>query len=860
MPTLTSATPDSLDLDYFLTKYPTSFGIAFNEETPTITHPIPAKNKPLDCFTKSLRSNTKITHFIKAPPTTAINFCLCNKYHVKFVAENNKLYNLPQTEFSPFVSNPKNKNTLKMISNISEITDRIPSSPTSATHQHTCSKCQLPITCKVSGNQHQLANDAKFQDNEAIHHSCSTPKPQTTSLTGSSTTSIFPHDYTSTKKKLTTTFQQSQKHATSIFNTTALPINNASIFPNYSYASTSTSSIQQSPTLPILNPTNFIHSNNPYMEIDTQQSSPLSNPKPPTPELNIQHLMTKTKTTLTTSTTNTPLNMEIDNSLHNIEITQNSNLKEKNNQDDNSNNTPITQTEPQVSTKILFDWFKNFPITEEMEKTDKLQTPLSFQLFELLKNNLHDFIPGKEIKPATDNRKALKTSFYHIIRKIAGQRPKFLTDLIYNSNPTISKEATIPFNTLESTLKKLILKFTTILFTKMNYSKIFASSLTIPPYTNKNRTQFCLNIARIHLYLSENYQTIDYIKFTEDFQPRPKRFTIFASTVTVDHEKPYLTIKHDLKFNIHLLFNLPKTQFLDKFNIPSLKNSLDHFDQWFEQFFITYNRQFEQSLNKTKVYNALKYQIRQQFITHLSKLLPTTYEIKEPQTFQERRDECIRYANFHVLTCKDENCSLLADNSNNPNNTANITIKKQHSSSILRRALEYSYQLFPKKENETWKQPILKDNLFNKEQKYEATFEKAIPTQLLDQLADQAEKDTCSQNKVITNAKRRNYYFYKYLELYHQAALNNSQLDNLTKDQIINKLLTKVVDTFMLARIITYFDIIQNQTTSYPNIIKYFNDNAYPSAHTLINEKFKINFEDPISLEDSLFLPNPSFQ
>ena len=64
----------------------------------------------------------------------------------------------------------------------------------------------------------------------------------------------------------------------------------------------------------------------------------------------------------------------------------------------------------------------------------------------------------------------------------------------------------------------------------------------------------------------------------------------------------------------------------------------------------------------------------------------------------------------------------------------------------------------------------------------------------------------------------------------------------------------------MLARVITYYDIIENRTASYPEIVKYFKEKAYPLANTLINEKFKIDFQEPASLEDSLFLNNSSFQ
>ena len=122
-----------------------------------------------------------------------------------------------------------------------------------------------------------------------------------------------------------------------------------------------------------------------------------------------------------------------------------------------------------------------------MEANTKLQTTLSHNLFNFLKNYLHDFYPGKEIKAATLSQKALKATFKQLIRIIAGSRPKFLTDFIFQSNPNIDSNTTISFNILENTLKKLIHKFTTILFTKLNYGSIFASPLTIPPYKTKNR-------------------------------------------------------------------------------------------------------------------------------------------------------------------------------------------------------------------------------------------------------------------------------------------------------------------------------------------------------------------------------------
>ena len=64
----------------------------------------------------------------------------------------------------------------------------------------------------------------------------------------------------------------------------------------------------------------------------------------------------------------------------------------------------------------------------------------------------------------------------------------------------------------------------------------------------------------------------------------------------------------------------------------------------------------------------------------------------------------------------------------------------------------------------------------------------------------------------------------------------------------------------MLAQVITYYNIIENRTASYLEIVKYFKEKAYLLANTLINENFKIDFQEPTSLEDSFFLNNSPFQ
>ena len=242
---------------------------------------------------------------------------------------------------------------------------------------------------------------------------------------------------------------------------------------------------------------------------------------------------------------------------------------------------------------------------------------------------------------------------------MAGQRSEFLTELIYQANPDINPTTTIHFDLIESTLKSLLLKFTTILFTKMNYGEIFASPITIPPHKIENRLKICLNMARLHLYLTNNFQSIDYIKFNEDFKLRPKRFKIDSKIECTDEEKEYFTISSDLRFNVKLLFNLPKTLFLEKFNIPSLKNSFENLINWFEKIFPAYSRQFDNSIDKQKTFTYLKHQIRQHFILHLAKLLPDKYEIKKPNSQQERQIEATRFSNHHTLTCTNETCKYL---------------------------------------------------------------------------------------------------------------------------------------------------------------------------------------------------------
>ena len=162
-----------------------------------------------------------------------------------------------------------------------------------------------------------------------------------------------------------------------------------------------------------------------------------------------------------------------------------------------------------------------------------------------------------------------------------------------------------------------MLQFTTTLFTKLNYPKIFTLYQSIPPYTTNNRNNIALNLARLHLYLQNNYQTINRNKFIEDIHIHPLSLKTNFFISEDSPEAPLLKIQNDNKFNINISLNIFKQQFLETFRIPSLKPYISDFDSWFESFYNQYKRQFKESdeQHQLKTYNYIKRQISYQVAT-----------------------------------------------------------------------------------------------------------------------------------------------------------------------------------------------------------------------------------------------------
>ena len=154
---------------------------------------------------------------------------------------------------------------------------------------------------------------------------------------------------------------------------------------------------------------------------------------------------------------------------------------------------------------------------------------------------------------------------------MANDKSEFLTDFINSHNPSLDKTISYPFQVYHNTLKNLLKNFTTTLFTKLNYAKIFRSHYSILSYSTFNRNKVAINLARLHLYLYDKYQTIDYSKFIEDLDLKP----IMASlNYTIIYDKPntsLFNIQSNSRFNIHITLNIPTTDFQTTFEIPSLK-------------------------------------------------------------------------------------------------------------------------------------------------------------------------------------------------------------------------------------------------------------------------------------------------
>src|SRR5439155_25890842 len=103
--------------------------------------------------------------------------------------------------------------------------------------------------------------------------------------------------------------------------------------------------------------------------------------------------------------------------------------------------------------KTLFDFFKNFPITAEMESNIYLNTPLAKKIFNFIKPDLINFRPGQVLKKAKGEIPELRANFEYLIKTMAGKQPEFLTELIFQFNSQTHTNTTILFDILYTNFK-----------------------------------------------------------------------------------------------------------------------------------------------------------------------------------------------------------------------------------------------------------------------------------------------------------------------------------------------------------------------------------------------------------------------
>jgi hypothetical protein len=488
--------------------------------------------------------------------------------------------------------------------------------------------------------------------------------------------------------------------------------------------------------------------------------------------------------------------------------------------------------------KTLIDFFNKFPITPEMEKFTTLNTPLAKNIFHFIKPDLANFRPGQVLKKAKGQQTELKANFEYLIKSMASKRPKFLTELIYKFNPQTHTEAPIPFNILYTNFKSILGKFTSTLFSKLNYHKILTSLESIPPNTIQNRIQVALNLARLHLYLNEGFQSIDYKKFAEDLNIKPRRLKlIYYKNENQLNKMPFLTINNDKQFNIYVHLNIPTLQFLNTFQVPSLKKCKPQFDEWYERFFSTYSRQFTE-INKEKTYNYLKYQIAQQFATACKQFLPDRYNISEIFSLQDRINKTKKLALFHIHKCDhstEKPCTLLGSEvEHNFKNLNNYYFKT-------------SFTHFP---TSKWIDIPINLSLFNKDQPKQASFQQPTPLQLFNTLATEHDEKLSRTNHTEPNTKRKNFLFYQIFKCFLKIAAENDEINNLTLAEAKDKLTPKPINTHHLARVIAYYSIKQTPTISIPEILDQYKTTFFPEAEQFLNNKFSIKFDNLVHLEE----------
>ena len=486
-----------------------------------------------------------------------------------------------------------------------------------------------------------------------------------------------------------------------------------------------------------------------------------------------------------------------------------------------------TQDTQSYNNKQLLNWFQQYSVLNysNLDESFLQLTPITIEIIDFLKPILKDFYPGSSIKPTTPNQLPHKNNFQQLLITLATKKPKFLINHIINNNSSITNlnSSNIPFSILLSTLQDILSKFTTTLFCKLNYKTLFNSRYFIPPYSIKKRFQIAINLARLHLYLHNKYQTIDYQKFFKDLNLKPIKLRTFFHIQYDSNNQLDFSIYNNSKFDINIFLNISTTKFLDSFYIPTFVLHLTKFDTWFKKFFKHYKKQFN-NIDERKLSNYIKSQITTTINTTCRKLLPSNFKFPTIASISDRTKYSIKAALHHLLSCKDQiTCNLTHQNTHNLHDLTTYYFK--HSFKIAP-----SYKLYPN----------LDFSIFLSTKQYPASFNKPFPFKDLYDLADNAEKKFNEMNNTLPNPKQISFFFYIYLKAYLKFAAKNIQITSLNLKEALHKAISTPIDSQILARIIAYYDIIHLSKPTISQIKHNLQYSYLKQAEEFIIKKFKI--------------------
>ena len=71
------------------------------------------------------------------------------------------------------------------------------------------------------------------------------------------------------------------------------------------------------------------------------------------------------------------------------------------------------------------DWFKEYPITDNMKNYTRLDNKLASQILDFIKPHLINVYPGKITEPATEGKLASKFNYRYLVKTLTGLRLKF---------------------------------------------------------------------------------------------------------------------------------------------------------------------------------------------------------------------------------------------------------------------------------------------------------------------------------------------------------------------------------------------------------------------------------------------------